>query len=127
METAQQFGGLVGRVVIHDNHVELEVGLLREGAVHGIADGLLTVVHGDHYRCLYLKLLFVEVGSAVVRWVDFCTDAGQMGGRCMLHLDLHLPVAWVHIVKLLDARGARVGLFFRIKFLVDVEHAAVAA
>ena len=45
----------------------------------------------------------------------------------MLHLDLHLAVARVHIVELLDARGAEIGLFLGIQFLVDVEQLPVAA
>ena len=43
VEAFQQFGGLVGRVVVHHDHIELETGFLSQSAVHGITDGLLAV------------------------------------------------------------------------------------
>jgi hypothetical protein len=43
----------------------------------------------------------------------------------MLHLDLYLAIAWVHIVELLLARGTGIGLLLGIKLLVNVEDAAL--
>ena len=47
VEAFQQFGGLVGRVVVHHDHIELETGFLSQSAVHGITDGLLAVEDGN--------------------------------------------------------------------------------
>ena len=44
----------------------------------------------------------------------------------MFHLDLHLPIARIHVVELFDARGADISLFLRIEFLVDMENLALA-
>ena len=62
----EQFGGLVRRVVVDHDDVELEAGLLAERGVNGVADGLLTVVDGYDHRCFHVELLFVEVWAAVV-------------------------------------------------------------
>ena len=127
VDTAQQFRGLVRRVVIDDDHVEPEVGLLLEGTVHGVADGLLTVIDGDDDGRLHIELLFVEVRTAVVGGVDLRPDLLQMGGGRMFHLDLYLAIAGIHVVELLHARGPGVCLFLRIEFLLDVEDPALAA
>ena len=127
VESTQQLGCLVSRVVVYHNHIELELGLLAQCAVHRIADSLFAVVNGDDYRCLYVKLLLVEVGAAIERWVYLSANGSQMGCCGMFHLNLYLAVAWVHVVKLLLARCAGVGLLLGIQFLVDVEYAALAA
>ena len=114
-------------MIIHHDDIIFEVRLLTEGAVHGVADGLLTIIDGNHDRGLDIKLLFVEVWPPIIRGVDLCPDLCQMGCCSLFHLDLHLTVSWVHVVKLLHTRGTGVGLFLGIEFLVDVEDASVTA
>ena len=123
----QQLRRPVSRVVVDHDDIVFEVGLLREGRVDGVADGLLAVVDGDDDGCLYVELLFVEVRTTVVRGVYLGADLRQMGRGSLLHLNLHLTVAWVHVVELLHARGTGVEFFFRIEFLVDMEQFAAAA
>ena len=113
-------------MVIDDDDIELEVRFLTEGTRHGVADGLLPVVYGDDDGCLYVEFLFVEVWTTVERRVDLCAYLCQMGCGGMLHLYLHLTVAWVHIIKLFHARGSRVCLLLGIEFLVDVEDRSAA-
>ena len=127
VESLQQLCGAIRRVIVHHDDVELEVGFLRQGAVHGITDGLLTIEDGNHHRGLDIKLLFVEVWPTIVGRVDLSTDLVQMCRSGLLHLDLHLTVAWVHVVELLHARGTGVEFFFRIEFLIDMEQFAAAA
>ena len=114
-------------MIIHHDDIIFEVRLLTEGAVHSIADGLLTIIYGNHDRGLDVKLLFVEVWPPIIRGVDLCPDLCQMGCCSLFHLDLYLTVSWVHVVKLLHTRGTGVGLFLGIEFLVDVEDASVTA
>ena len=127
MDALQQLRRTVCRVVIHHDDIILEVCLLIESAIHGVADGLLTVIDGNHDGCFDVKLLFVEVRPTVIGGVDLRADLRQMDGRGLFHLDLYLTVTWVHVVKLLHARGTRVGLFLGIEFLVDVEDTSVPA
>ena len=127
VESTQQLCCSVSRVVVHHNNVELEFRLLTQCAVHRVADGLLAVVNGNNHRSLYVELLLVEVGCAIERWVDLCSDCGQMSRSGMLHLYLYLAVARVHVVKLLLARCSGVGLLLGIQLLVYVEYASFAA
>ena len=113
-------------IVDHDD-IKLELALLTECAVDGIANGLFAVIHGDYHRCLEIELLLIEVGCAIVRWVYLSTDSSQVGSGGTLHLYLYLAVARVNVVELLLARGAGVGLLLGVEFLVDMEDAALAA
>ena len=114
-------------MVVDHNDIELEVGFLTQGAVHGIHDGLLAVVDRDDYRGLDAEVLLVKVWTAIEGRIDLRTDSREMGRSGMFHLDLHLAVSWIHIVELLDTRCPEVGLFLRIQAFVDVEDAALAA
>ena len=44
-----------------------------------------------------------------------------MGRAGLFHLHLHLAIGRIHVVELFFTRGPQVGLFFRIKILVEVE------
>ena len=103
METTQQLSGMVSGVVVDHNDIILEARFLAEGRVHGIANGLLAVEDGDDDRSLHIELLFVEIGATVIRGVNLCPDLLQVGGGGLLHLDLHLAVAGVHVIELLHA------------------------
>ena len=127
VESTQQLCCTVGRVVVHHNDVEFEFCLLVQCAVHCIADGLFAIVDRNHHRCLYVELLLVEVGGAIERRVDLGANSRQMSCSSVLHLNLHLAVARVHVVKLLFARCSGVGLLLGIQSLVDVEYASFAA
>lgn len=89
-------------VVYHDD-VKLEVGLLSQRTLHGISHRLFTVEDGDDDRCLVFKILLTEVGLAVEGGVYQGAHLAQMLGACLFHLNLHLAVARVYIVKLLLA------------------------
>ena len=45
----EQLCGLVSRMVIHHNDIELEISLLSQRTVDGIQNGLLAVVDGNHH------------------------------------------------------------------------------
>ena len=56
-EGAKQFGRAVGRVVVHDDQVEGEGGLLLQDGADGVAHGLDPVPHGDDHRGFVLRRL----------------------------------------------------------------------
>ena len=124
VETTQQLGRLIGRVVINHYHIILKFGFLAQRAVNSIANGFFAIVNRYNHRCFYIKLLLVKVGTAIERGVDFGADGSQVGGGSMLHLNLYFAIAWVHIVELLFARGTGIGLLLGIKLLVNVEDTA---
>ena len=49
-----------------------------------------------------------------------------MVGGSVFHLNLHLAIAWVYVIKLFLARGTGVGLLLGIKLLVNMEDATFA-
>ena len=49
VEATQQFRGLIRRVVVDHDDIELEAGFLGKDAVDGIADGLLAIEDGDDH------------------------------------------------------------------------------
>ena len=126
VETTQQLGRLIGRVVINHYHIILKFGFLAQRAVNSVANGFFAIVNRYNHRCFYIKLLLVKVGTTIERGVDFGADGSQVSGGSMLHLYLYLAIAWVHIVELLLARRTCVGLLLGIKLFVDVEDTALA-
>ena len=126
VETTQQFGGLISRVVINHNHIKLKVGLLVESAVDSIADGLFAIIHGDNNRGLHLKVLLVEIGLLIERGLYLGTYLNEMGRGYLFHFYLYLAIGRVHVIELFHTRSSRIGFFFRIEALVDVENLSVA-
>ena len=90
-------------MVIHHDDVELETGLLLKGTVHGVADGLLTVIDGDNDGGLDIELLFVEVRTTVVGGINLGTDLREMSRGGMFHLYLYLTVTGIDVVELFHA------------------------
>ena len=127
VQAVQEFCGLVGGVIIHHDDIKLKARLLPKGTLYGIHDGLLTVVYGDDHRCLDLKLLFVEVRTAIESGVYLSPDGSEMSRCRMFHLYLNLTVTGVDIVELFHSRGSEVGLFLSIETLVDVEYLSLTA
>ena len=112
VETTQEFGSLIGRVVIDHNHIKLEVGLLVQGTVHSIADGLFAIIHGDDDGSFHLELLLVEVWLLIERGLYLGTYLSEMGRSHLFHLYLYLAIGGVDIVELFHTRGSRIGFFF---------------
>ena len=69
VKSLQEFGGLIRRVVIDYDDIELKTRLLCEGALNGVADGLFAIEDGNHHRGLELELLFVEIRTTIERRV----------------------------------------------------------
>ena len=126
MKAVKQFCSLVCRMIIHHDDIKLKARLLSKGTLYGIHDGLLTVIHGDDHRCLDLKLLFVEVRTAIESGVYLRPYRSEMSRRRMFHLYLNLTVTGIDIVELFHSRGSEVGLFLGIQTLVDVEYLSLA-
>ena len=113
-------------VVDHDDIIG-EVGLLRQGALHGVGNGLLAVEHGNDDRGLTGEFLLVEVGLAVKVGIDDGSHLLEMGCAGTLHLNLHLAVARVDIVELLLAALAGVELGLGVEIFVEMEYLALPA
>ena len=108
-------------MIVHHNHVKLEIRFLRQGTLHGIGDGLLSVKHRNHHRSLVFKLLFVEIRQTVVAGVHQGTHLVKMLGTSLFHLNLHLTVSRVHIVKLLFAALSVIQFVLGIEELIQME------
>ena len=109
-------------MIVHHNHVKLEIRFLRQSTLHGIGDGLLTVKHRNHHRSLVFKLLFVEIRQTVVAGVHQSTHLVKMLGTSLFHLNLHLTVSRVHIVKLLFAALSVIQFVLGIEELIQMEN-----
>ena len=109
----------VGRVVVDNDKVELEVSLLAQHRLDGVADSADTVAYGDNYRCLILEVACAEL-YFLEFWLKIATDCFQVGCACLFHLNLHATVLRVYIVENLLATLACVELYVGIEILVDV-------
>ena len=98
----QELSCTVGRVVVHHNHIEIEVGFLCQCTLHSIADGLGTIENRDNDRGFNLKFLFLEVDIFVLCSIHHSVDSPQMCCAGAFHLYLHFAVGRIDIVKLLD-------------------------
>ena len=117
----QNIRGAVRRVIVHHDNVIGEGGFLRQCTLHSVTDGLDSIEDRNHHRGLKLKFLFLKVYLLILSGINQRPNFTKMLGACLLHLYLDGSVCWVHIVKLLLARGTQVQLFFRIKILIQVE------
>ena len=123
----QQLCSAVGGMVVDDDDVVVERGFLRQCRIHRIADGLLPVVYRYDDRCLVLEILFLEVGRGITVGVHQCPNLPQVVGGSLLHLYLHLTVAWVHIVELFLSTCPEVEFLFGIQVFVQVQEGSLAA
>ena len=112
-------------VVDHDD-VERKLCPLRQRTLYGVANGLCTVEDGNHHRCLNGKILLVEVDVGIRSGVNQRMYCFQMLRARRLHLDLHVAVAWVHIVELPLAALARVEFYGGVEQLVQMEQLLLA-
>ena len=126
-EFRENFGGSVGGMVIDHDDIIGKLRFLRKRTFHGIGDGFCAVENGNDNRCLDAEILLVEVDFAVGSRVDQCAEFRQMNRAGAFHLDLHLPIARIHVVKLLFAALARVLLDNRVKRFVQVEKQSATA
>ena len=65
LQLVQYFGCSVGRVVINNDNIEGEVGLLSECRFHCVGHSLHAVVHRNNDRSLVLEVLLVKVGVGI--------------------------------------------------------------
>ena len=114
-------------MVVDDDDIIFKGGLLLQGTADGVGNGLGAVEDGNDDRGLDRELLLAEVGRAVVGGVDLGTDGSQVGRGGLLHLHLHLAVARIDIVELLDAGGPRVELLFGVQRLVQMQQLSLTA
>ena len=117
--------GAVGREVVHHHEVKLEISLLTQDTVDSVADSADAVTHGNHHRCLDIKVSLVklnvlEVGLAVDLGSKVATNLLEVLGACSLHLNLSATVARINIVENLLAALASVELDIAVEELVDV-------
>ena len=90
-------------MVVNYNDVIFEVRLLLQCTSDGVKDGLLTVSYGDNHRSLDGEVLLVEVGILIIIGIHESPDGIEMTRSHLLHLNLHLTVGGIDIVKLLHS------------------------
>ena len=116
----------VCRVVVDDDEVEGEVGLLREHAADGVADGAYAVAHGDDDRSLVLEVAAVEFYLVELRF-EISSDGLEVSRAGFFHLYLDAAVFGVDVVE--DAFAALVVRHghVSVEVFVDVHHRGDAA
>ena len=123
----EDFTGAVGGMVVDHDDIIREVGLLGQGALHGVGNGLLAIEHGNDDRGLAGEVLLVEVGLAVEVGVDDGSHLLEMGCAGTLHLNLYLAVARIDIVELFLTALAGVELGLGVEIFVEMEYLALSA
>ena len=119
VELVDGFGGAVGGVVVDDDEVELEVGLLREHRADGVADGADAVAHGDDDGRFVLEVAAVELDVFELR-LQVAAHFFQVFGAGCFHLQLAVAVLRIHVVEDFLAAAAGVVLHFGVEVFVDV-------
>ena len=118
----QGFRRAVGRVIVHHDDVKREVALLSQGTLHCVADGAHAVAHGnDDARRNWPILRFARRGIVQLVGCKPSPDGFQVFRHGAFHLQLHLAVSRVDIVKLLLPRCAQVRFRFRVERLAQVD------
>ena len=115
--------GAVGGVVVDDDEVEGERGLLPQHRTDGILDGTDSVPDRDDDRCLDGEGCRMQVDFLPVVWLQPGTELLQVVGADAFHLQLYGAVPGVHVVELFLARTAVVRLHFRIQEFIQVNDA----
>ena len=115
------FTGTIGRMIIYDNDVELEIGLLAHCTKHCVCDGLLSIENWDDDGCLIFKVLLIKIRLTIVTGINQSAQFAKMLGTSLFHFYLHLPVTRIHIVELLLTALAIVSLSLGIEILIDME------
>ena len=114
-------------MVVHHDDIILEVRLLRQGTLDGIADGLGTVEDWNNDGSLHIELLLIEVNVLILSCIDQCTNLSEMGRTGLFHLHLDLAIGRIHVVELLFTRNTEVGFLFGVEILVEVEQSSLTA
>ena len=97
-EFLDSLGCAVGRVIVDDDEVEGEVGLLAEDTADGVADGADTVADGDNYRSLILEVALVEF-DCIELGRQVAADSLEVIGACSFHLDLYAAVLGIDVAE----------------------------
>ena len=113
-------------MVIHHYDVILERSLLRQGTLDSILDGLGTIEDGNDNGSLNVELLLAEVNLLILSSIHQCTYLAQMGRTGLLHLDLHLAIGWINVIKLFLTRSAKIEFLFGIEIFIQMKEATLA-
>ena len=110
----------VGRMVIDDDDVELEVCLLRQCRFDSVRHRFLTITHRYHHRRLKREFILVEL-DVLCPLAQVRPDLAQMLGAYDLVLLLNVSVFLLHVVKLLLAALSVVLLACQVQRLAEMK------
>src|SRR6266850_1341666 len=105
---AQDFRGPVGRMVIDDDYVEVEIRALPESALHSVENGSLSIPHGYDDAGLYRRCSR-PIRHFLEARLEPGTDSFQMRRCHALHFNLVVAIAWIHIIELLLTGRPHIG------------------
>ena len=108
-------------MIIYDDDIEIEIGLLMHRTKHSVCDGLLSIENRDDDRCLIFKVLLIKIRLTIVTGINQSAQFAKMLGTSLFHFYLHLPVTRIHIVELLLTALTIVSLSLGIEILIDME------
>jgi hypothetical protein len=129
-KVCQDFRRPIGGMVVRDNHVEGEIGPLREGAFHRIGDGSGAVPHGNDDARLDGKGA-IRNRDVPERRGKTSPDPSEMRRRLLLHLLLEQSILRIDVGEVVLAglsgstRACRSGFRHDGKALRKVENPAV--
>ena len=113
-------------IVYYDNIIP-KTGLLEESAFHRVCNGLLPVEHGYDNRSLIEKLLLGKIWLTIVSGIYQRANLLQVTSRHLLHFQLHVAIAWIHVVELFFPTLTSVMLSLGIEIFIDMEELSLTA
>ena len=124
-EAREHLARAVGGMVVHDNHVEIEVALLRQGAFHRIGDGAFAVADRNDDAARHGPFLRLT-RQGIVEFVG--SEPGPDGLQVVrdgpFHFELHVALGGIDVVELLLSRSAEVGFGLGVERFAQVNEVA---
>ena len=120
-QLAQDITRMVTAVIIDNNHIILEIGLLLQCTFHGIGYRSLAIIHGNDDRGLAIERLTVKVWRFIIMRINACTNGFEMQSNSFFHFYLHLAVARIDVIELAFTALSRIRLLCCVEIFIDME------
>src|ERR1044071_728813 len=105
-------------MVVHNDHIEFELGLLRQRAVNCVTNRALPISNRNYNARLHGEFLIVRRARLESRWQK-CAYSSEMLCCDPLHLNLILTLGWIDIVELLFTACSEIHRYSTVEWLCD--------
>src|SRR5215510_4636193 len=105
VDSPQDISGSIRRVVIYDDHIEIEIRLLTQCALDGVQNRAFSISHWNNDAGPD-QVVFIRCRHALEAWLQPGANALEMLRRNRLHFPLVLTILRINVIELLLAGRA---------------------